>query len=100
MRGTMDTFRREFLKRAGMGIAAAAAGVPLAATQPSKVPSGPETGSFDVRSFGATGDGTSIETAAVIRGMKQAARAGGGPGGVPAGTDAGYAIHRKANVLL
>jgi polygalacturonase len=96
----MDTFRREFLKRAGMGIAAAAAGVPLAASQPRNVPSGPETGSFDVRSFGATGDGISIDTAAVNRAIAAAATAGGGAVRFPAGTYACYSIHLKSNVLL
>ena len=67
----MDAFRREFLKRAGIGIAAAAAGIPSAASRRTNGPVGNEAGSFDVRSFGATGDG--IDTAVVNRGIDAAA---------------------------
>ena len=92
----MDAFRREFLKRAGIGIAAAAAGVPSATAHPGET----EAGSFDVRRFGATGDGHSIDTAAVNHAIDAAASAGGGTVRFPRGTYACYSIHLKSNVLL
>lgn len=92
----MDAFRREFMKRAGIGIAAAAAGGPSAAAHPA----GTEAGSFDVRRFGATGDGNTIDTAAVNQAIDAAAAAGGGTVRFPRGTYACYSIHLKSNVHL
>jgi len=92
----MDAFRREFLKRVGMGIASAAAGVPSATAHPAETEAGP----FDVRRFGATGDGHSIDTAAVNHTIDAAAAAGGGTVRFPGGTYACYSIHLKSNVLL
>lgn len=95
----MNTLRREFLKRAGAGIGVAAAGVPLS-NPASSVPVGTEGGFFDVRGFGATGDGTSIDTTAVNHAIEAAASVGGGTVRFPAGTYACYSIHLKSNVLL
>ncbi|MGH9524561.1 MAG: glycosyl hydrolase family 28-related protein, partial [Terriglobales bacterium] len=81
--------RREFLKNAGIGIgAAAAAGVPLAKAQSPSAP--PTGGQYDVRGFGATGDGRTIDTPAVNRAIDTAAAAGGGTVRFPAGTYACY----------
>jgi polygalacturonase len=60
---------------------------------------------FDVRRFGAKGDGVTIDSDAVNRAIDAAASAsgGGGPGGTvyfPAGTYASYSIHLKSNVAL
>lgn len=95
----MNTLRREFLKRAGAGIGVAAAGVPLS-NPASSVPVGTEGGFFDVRGFGAIGDGTSIDTTAVNHAIEAAASVGGGTVRFPAGTYACYSIHLKSNVLL
>src|ERR1051325_5031495 len=73
----MDKVRREFLKCAGVGIAAAATRAPFS-TRPGSAPVEGNTGSFDVRSFNATGDGKTIDTAAVNRAIDAAAAAGGG----------------------
>jgi polygalacturonase len=96
----MPIFRREFLKRGGFGIAAAAAGVPLPAARRNDGFAGSETGSFDVRRFGATGDGSTIDTAAVNRAIDAAAAGGGGSVLFPAGTYACYSIQLKSNVVL
>ena len=74
----MDAFRREFLKRAEIGIAA-----------------GTEAGSFDVRRFGATGDGNTIDTATVNQAIDAAAAAGGGTVRFPRGTYACYSISEE-----
>jgi polygalacturonase len=62
---------------------------------------------FDVRSFGARGDGVTIDTAAINRAIAAAAATPRGPGGVPggtvyfpAGTYASYSVHLASNVTL
>jgi len=57
-------------------------------------------GEFDVRAFGATGDGTTIDTAAINKAIDAAAAAGGGIVRFPAGTYASYSIHLKSHVAL
>src|SRR6185312_10591720 len=64
--------RRKFLKLAGVGAA-------LTASAPSAQAAGaPDGGTFDVRKFGATGDGKTIDTAAINKAIEAAASAGGG----------------------
>ncbi|GIH17847.1 rhamnogalacturonidase [Rugosimonospora africana] len=65
---------------------------------------------FDVRSFGAKGDGVTIDTDAINQAIETAASQGtngqdadGGPGGTvyfPAGVYASYSVHLKSNVAL
>lgn len=55
---------------------------------------------FDVRSFGATGSGTTLDTAAINRAIDAAAAAGGGTVVFPAGAYLSYSIHLKSNVNL
>ena len=99
----MQTPRRDLLKLAGGGIAAslmtagtihAADSSPLAATH--QVGSG----IYDVRRFGAAGDGTTIDTPAVNKAIDAAASAGGGVVHLSAGTYACYSIHLKSYVTL
>src|SRR5689334_5724704 len=81
------------------GTAAARPAVPPVGTfGPSRV--------FDVRRFGAKGDGVTIDSPAINRAIDAAAKADhrdGGPGGtvyLPAGTYASYSIRLKSNVAL
>ena len=57
-------------------------------------------GNFNVREFGATGNGTNLDTAAINRAIDAAAQAGGGTVVFPAGTYASYSVHLKSNVGL
>jgi polygalacturonase len=55
---------------------------------------------FDVKAYGATGDGTTIDTAAINKAIDAAAAAGGGTVAFPAGTYASYSIHLRSHVAL
>jgi polygalacturonase len=96
-----------------LGAAGTAAAVPFARSGAAGAAASPDQSSgevtdvFDVRSFGARGDGTTIDTDAINRAIAAAAanRPGprGGTGGTvyfPAGTYASYSIHLASNVAL
>ena len=55
---------------------------------------------YDVRVFGATGDGKTIDTPAINKAIDRAAAAGGGRVHFPAGTYVSFSIHLKSNVTL
>ena len=58
------------------------------------------TGQFNVRSFGAKGDGTTPDTAAINQAIDAAATAGGGTVVFPAGNYLSFSIHLKSHVAL
>lgn len=58
------------------------------------------TGSFDVRAFGATGDGKTIDSIAINKAIDAAVAAGGGTVYFPAGTYASYSVRLKSNIAL
>jgi len=60
----------------------------------------PAASGFDVRTFGAKGDGKTLDTAAINKAIDAAAAAGGGTVILPAGTYASYSIHLKSKVSL
>ena len=60
----------------------------------------PAVRTFDVRAYGATGDGKALDTEAINKAIDAAAAAGGGTVWFPAGTYASYSIHLKSNVAL
>src|SRR5438045_236149 len=55
---------------------------------------------FEVRQFGARGDGTNLDTASINRAIDAAAAAGGGTVLFPAGNYLSVSIHLKSNVAL
>src|SRR5208283_4524222 len=57
-------------------------------------------GNFDVKAFGATGDGKTPDTAAINKAIDAAAAAGGGTVLFPAGNYLSYSIHLKSNITL
>jgi polygalacturonase len=55
---------------------------------------------FDVRAFGAAGDGRTLDSAAINRAIDAAAAAGGGTVEFPAGTYLSASIHLKSDIAL
>jgi polygalacturonase len=95
-----ENLRRDFLKRAGAGLAGtglafqAGQGMARAAGSP------PGAGFFDVRTFGVAGDGKALDTAAINKAIEAASAAGGGTVMFPAGNYLCYSIHLKSDVSL
>jgi polygalacturonase len=102
--------RRELLRYAGLGAAAAA--VPPAFAAPAdpwaraamiartvRPPRFPRR-DFTVTAFGARGDGTTLNTAAIAKAIDACHAAGGGRVVVPAGTFLTGAVHLRSNVNL
>lgn len=99
----MSIFRREFLRLAVSGATGAAAGT--AFTLGAQETAAPMPGAatnivFDVRHYGAKGDGVTIDTPAINRAIEAANTSGGGTVYIAAGTYKCYSIHLKSNVLL
>jgi polygalacturonase len=57
-------------------------------------------GIYDVHAFGATGDGKTLDTAAINQAIAAAAAAGGGTVRFPAGTYLSYSIRLQSNITL
>jgi polygalacturonase len=55
---------------------------------------------YNVRDYGAVGDGQTLDTDAINRTISTAAAAGGGTVYFPAGTYASYSIHLQSNIAL
>jgi polygalacturonase len=78
-----------------------AAGDPPAATpNAARTSAGGNAGVFDVRAFGAAGDGTTLDTDAINRAIDAAHAAGGGTVRFPAGTYLSASIRLKSNVSV
>jgi len=103
--------RRNFLQLTGVGLAGTALGTAslakasvLTNEQAGGGPHSAKTGGpstlYDVRSFGAKGDGSTIDTPAVNKAIDAAAAAGGGVVRFPAGTYACFSIHLKSKIAL
>ncbi|WP_242695869.1 rhamnogalacturonidase [Desertivirga brevis] len=55
---------------------------------------------YNVKDFGAKGDGVTIDTDAINKSIEAASRQGGGTVYFPAGTYSSYSIHLKSNISL
>jgi polygalacturonase len=92
--------RRDFLKAAGaMVLDAAARRKGSAAALKRAGSAGAGTG-FNVRDFGAKGDGHQFDTVAINQAIAAGAAAGGGTVLMPAGTYLCYSIHLMSHVRL
>jgi polygalacturonase len=93
---TLD--RRHILRWAGAG--AALTGIPALGAAGTAHPAASSEALFDIRRYGAIGDGKALDTKAIQAAIDAAERAGGGTVLFPAGTYASYSIHLKSNVAL
>jgi len=97
------SFRREFLKLIAAGTAGAAVNlvaVPGAHARPSQPRETDATHIFNVKMYGAAGDGTTLDTPAVNQAIEAASASGGGTVHFPPGTYPCYSIRLKSNVVL
>src|SRR5258708_23447636 len=76
-----NTARRDFLRLSGAGLAGAA--LPSRPAHAQTTLAGPNSGTYDVKIFGASGDGKTIDTPAINRAIEAAAAGGGGTGRFP-----------------
>jgi polygalacturonase len=96
----MDQIRREFLKLAGIASLVAPAMLSRGARSAiAPIPSAGGGTVFDIRGFGAVGDGKTIDSPAINRAI-EAAGANGGTVYVPPGTYACYSLRLKNAVAL
>src|SRR3989440_8716365 len=59
-----------------------------------------QAGVYDVKTFGAKGDGKALDTAAINKTIDTAAAAGGGTVYFPSGNYLSVSIHLKTNITL
>jgi Pectate lyase superfamily protein len=91
------SIRRDFLKIGAIG--AVSSLTPGKAAFAASQPELPRV-NFDVFSFGAKGDGKTLDTPAINRAIEAASTNGGGTVLFPAGSYLCYSIHLKSNVSL
>jgi polygalacturonase len=96
---SFNAFRRNFLRAGSFGVAATVIPTISFAAKEQKSPTS-AAGLFDVRAYGATGDGKTVDTPAINRAIEAAAAAGGGLVLFPPGTYLCFSIHLKSNVHL
>jgi len=92
----MTNSRRDLLKLSSLGLAATAFPA-LASAEPAVKPVALLA---DVRTYGAAGDGKTLDTPAINRAIDAVAAAGGGVVYFPAGTYVCFSIHLRSNVEL
>jgi polygalacturonase len=93
-------FRRDLLKLSPLAAAGAIGYVARAEAQAGPYSDGNTAAIFDVRKFGATGDGKTVDTPAINRAIAAVNAAGGGTLVFPAGTYVCFTIHLASNVDL
>jgi len=93
-----DAARRDLLRLGSMGLAASSLPAFAATTNPA--PDASHEAIFNVRMYGATGDGKTVDSAAINKAIEAAAAAGGGTVVVPAGTYVCFSIRLKSHVGL
>jgi polygalacturonase len=97
---TFDSARRDLLRLSSMGLAASAiSALPALGAKKTKA-SALSPLMFDVRTYGATGDGKTIDSPAINQAIEAAAAAGGGTVVFPAGVYISFSIRLKSKVSL
>lgn len=89
--------RRDLLKLSPLALASTAVGHMALAQSPE--PAAAES-LFNVRSYGATGDGKTVDTPAINKAIEAIAAAGGGTLLFPAGTYICFTIRLRSNIIL
>jgi polygalacturonase len=103
---TFDSARRDLLRLSSMGLAASAVSAIPAFAAPPRASASTRGLSqrtpmmFDVRSYGATGDGKTVDSPAINQAIEAAAAAGGGTVAFPAGIYMCFSIRLKSKVNL
>src|SRR5262249_34393781 len=92
--------RREFLKGTGATALAIAAGSSLERATLRSEKAREAATDFDVRKFGATGDGKTLDSPSINQAIAAASAAGGGTVHLPAGSYLCRSIRLKSNVTL
>lgn len=90
--------RRDLLKLSPLALASTIGHVALAEPPETTPSTGSSETLFNVRNYGATGDGKTVDTPAVNRAIEAVAAAGGGTLFFPAGTYACFTIRLRSNV--
>jgi polygalacturonase len=97
----MSSLRRDFLRLASAGVIATATGTqPRAPAEITPPRIHDPNAVFDVKVYGARGNGITIDTPAINKAIAAAHAGGGGTVRFPPGTYACYSIHLKSNVVL
>ncbi len=97
----MHIFRRDILKWTSLGLVGGASALLLPpGARAYSAPRPPSDCVFNVRAYGAVGDGKTVDTPAVNRAIHAAAAAGGGTVLFPAGTYLCYSIKLKSCIAL
>lgn len=89
--------RRDLLKVSPLVLASTVGRTALAQSAPAP---GSAEAIYNVRNFGATGDGKTVDSPAINKAIEAAAAAGGGTVVFPAGTYICFSIHLKSHVDL
>jgi polygalacturonase len=95
----MDIRRRKLLMLSPLAVATAAASIGRTALAESSAAPVSDA-AFNVRTYGTTGDGKTVDTPAINRAIEAVAAAGGGMLIFPAGTYLCFTIHLRSNVDL
>ena len=90
--------RRDLLKLSPLVLASTVGHVSFAEPPAPEPPTGPGETLFNVRTYGATGDGKTVDTPAINRAIEAVAAAGGGTLFFPAGTYVCFTIHLRSHV--
>jgi polygalacturonase len=97
---TFDSARRDLLRLSSMGLAASAvSALPALAAKKTAMPTQSPL-MFDVRVYGATGDGKTVDSPAINKAIDAAAAAGGGTVIFPPGVYMSFSIRLKSKVNL
>lgn len=95
-----DSARRDLLRLTSLGLTAALPAAAHASLRHTAPPVAPPVLIFDIRSFGAVGDGKTLDTVAINHAIEAAAAAGGGTVYFPGGTWLSFSIRLKSKVEI